>query len=130
MDKTKENAESEERIENEAVVDAYDEEERIMGWYYYLDGKITFPFKAKVIKEVKNSPLKKDENITVTGMSDEETCIRYHSMYVQIQWETREFSVPLEQLSLIESEYGPEYEHDAVEAIEDWQYWVDMGYYF
>ena len=130
MDRAKQNAEREERIENEIVVDAYDEEERIMGWYYYLDDKIKFPFKAKIIKEVQNSPLKKDENITVTEMSDAEICVKFHSMYVEIQWEKREFSVPLEQLSLIESEYGPEYENETVEAIEDWQYWVDMGYYF
>jgi hypothetical protein len=36
------------RIENEAIVDARPEEQA-MGWYYYLDGKIRFPFGAKCI---------------------------------------------------------------------------------
>ena len=34
----------ERRITMEAVVDAYNEEERAVGWYYYLEGKLNFPF--------------------------------------------------------------------------------------
>jgi hypothetical protein len=30
----------EKRIEMEIIVDAYNEEEQAMGWYYYLDGKL------------------------------------------------------------------------------------------
>jgi hypothetical protein len=37
----------EQRIEMEAVVDAYDSGERAMGWYYHLDGKMKVPFKAR-----------------------------------------------------------------------------------
>lgn len=37
----------EQRITMEAVVDAYDSGERAMGWYYYLDGKMKVPFKAR-----------------------------------------------------------------------------------
>src|SRR5215212_10023363 len=33
----------EHRIDMEIVVDAYDEQERAMGWYYYLEGKIHLP---------------------------------------------------------------------------------------
>ncbi len=37
----------EHRIDYEIVVDAYTEDEIAMGWYYYLQDKITFPFLAK-----------------------------------------------------------------------------------
>jgi len=37
----------EQRIVMEAVVDAYGSSERAMGWYYYLDSKMKFPFKAR-----------------------------------------------------------------------------------
>jgi hypothetical protein len=37
----------EQRISMEAIVDAYGSNERAMGWYYYLDGKMKFPFKAR-----------------------------------------------------------------------------------
>jgi hypothetical protein len=36
----------EERIRNEVIVDAYGPQEQGMGWYYYLEGKMLFPFQA------------------------------------------------------------------------------------
>ena len=36
----------EDRIQNEVVVDAYGPEEQAMGWYYYLDDKLRFPFRS------------------------------------------------------------------------------------
>ncbi len=45
MANMKRNAEREHRIEMEVVVDAYNEEERAMGWYCYLEEQLTFPFK-------------------------------------------------------------------------------------
>lgn len=49
MKKPKKDPVREDRIENEIIVDAYGPEEQIMGWYYYLDDKIRFPFQAKCI---------------------------------------------------------------------------------
>jgi endonuclease I len=45
MSKVERDENREERIDMEVVVDAYDEEERAMGWYYYLAENINFPFK-------------------------------------------------------------------------------------
>jgi hypothetical protein len=39
----------EHRIDMEIVVDADDEQERTMGRYYYLEGKLTFPFLARCV---------------------------------------------------------------------------------
>jgi Calcium binding len=39
----------EEQIRNKVVVDAYGPEEQAMGWYYYLENKLRFPFPAKCI---------------------------------------------------------------------------------
>ena len=39
IDKTREH-----RIKMEIIVDCYDEAEQAMGWYYYLDDKLNFPF--------------------------------------------------------------------------------------
>jgi len=49
-------AEIEDRIAMEIVVDAYGPEEQAMGWYYYLEEKLSFPFKAKCIEERAISP--------------------------------------------------------------------------
>jgi len=125
MKRIEENAEREERIEDEIVVDTYNEYERITGWYCYLDAKITFPFKAKVIKASVISPLKEGEETLVLGMADQEQCDDNMNMFVEIEWKERKFSVPLEQLYPVD--IGDE---DTVEAIEDWHYWVDRGYRF
>jgi len=49
----------EDRIHNEAIVDAYGSEEKAMSWYYYLENKIRFPFQAKCIVANLASPIKK-----------------------------------------------------------------------
>jgi hypothetical protein len=48
----------EDRIHNEAIVDARPEEQA-MSWYYYLEGKISFLFRAKCLAANAVSPLRK-----------------------------------------------------------------------
>jgi hypothetical protein len=72
----------EERITMEAVVDAYGEDEQAMGWYYYLEGKIQFPFTATCITKRSISPLSQGVKVEVVGMSDEDECMR--EMFVEI----------------------------------------------
>jgi len=43
------NEERERRIQDEAIVDAYGPEEQALGWYYYLETHMTFPFRARCI---------------------------------------------------------------------------------
>ena len=86
----------ERRIEMEAVVDANGSEERSMGWYYYLEGHIEFPFKAKCISEKSTSPLTKSEVVEAIGMAPEDEC--EHDMFVKIRWNGRKLAVPLSQL--------------------------------
>ncbi|MBI4309581.1 MAG: calcium-binding protein [Candidatus Omnitrophica bacterium] len=80
----------EHRIEMEAVVDAYGSEERAMGWYYYLEDRVEFPFKAKCICEKAASPLKKSEVVEAKAMAPETEC--EHDMFVQIRWNGRKLA--------------------------------------
>jgi hypothetical protein len=58
----KRDEEREHRITMEVVVGAYGPEERAMGWYYYLEGELLFPFTATCIARRAISPLRvKDE---------------------------------------------------------------------
>ena len=84
------------RIHNEAIVDANGPEEQVMGWYYYLDDKIRFPFQAQCIAAKAVSPLLKGETVEVRGMAPEEACVS--DMLVLIQWQGRTMAVPLSQL--------------------------------
>ena len=61
-------------------------EEVAMGWYNYLDEQLGFPFVATCSKALEVSPLKKGEEVTVTGMGDMNYCTS--TMLVQIKaWE-------------------------------------------
>ncbi len=113
----------EERIRDEAVVDAYGPEEQAMGWYYYLQDRIEFPFTARCMAQRTISPLKVGDEVEVLGMAPESEC--EHEMYVMIRWEKRGLAVPL---SFVEpfGDTGDE----TREAIADWHYWVEMGYEF
>jgi len=112
----------EERITMEAVVDAYGPEERAMGWYYYLDDRITFPFGAECIAVNKRSPLELNERVTVARMAGEEDCER--DMYVEISWKGKTLAIPLSQIKPLNAG------EDTVEAIGDWHYWKEQGYLF
>ena len=106
----------------EIIVDAYGPEEQAMGWYYYLEDKLDFPFRAKCIAERVISPLREGDKVEVTGMAPESDC--QHEMFVTIQWEGRTLGVPLSQLK------GVAIEPDTKQAIDDWHYWVQQGYEF
>lgn len=110
----------EDRIHNEAIVDAHSEEQA-MSWYYYLEGKISFPFRARCVVANNVSPLRKGEIVEVLRMAAEDACD--HDMLVQIRWQGRKMAVPLSQLAAI----NPDKSTD--EAIGDWHYWVAQGYY-
>jgi hypothetical protein len=59
MKRPKKDPAREDRIHNEAIVDANGPEEQVMGWHCYLDDKIRFPFQAKCIAAKIVSPLRK-----------------------------------------------------------------------
>jgi len=122
MDRVEKDEAREYRISMEAIVDAYGGEEQALGWYYYLDDRLQFPFQAKCIEARQISPLIKGETVKVAQMSSEDDCMR--EMFVQIEWKGRAFGVPLAQLQPINVDA------DTQEAIEDWHYWVARGYEF
>ena len=114
--------ECEQRIHEEIVVDAYDEEEQAMGWYYSLEDTLTFPFNAKCILKRATSPLKVGENVEVIGMPSLDECGT--EMFVTIRWRKEELAVPLSQLEVLDTD------DDTHQIVGDWHYWVQCGYQF
>lgn len=121
--KSKRNKDREERIETEIIVDAYGPEEQAMGWYYYLEEKLNFPFTAICSSRRAISPLRIKDEVDVVGMAPEDECER--EMFVMIRWEKDGLAVPLSQLTAIKS-----VNEQTKQAVEDWHYWVRMGYQF
>jgi hypothetical protein len=122
MAKSRRDPVRENRISDEIIVDAYGSEEQAMGWYYYLDEKIRFPFRAKCIATKTASPLRKGETVEVRRMASEDACAT--DMLVLVCWQKRSLAVPLSQLTAIHPD------ESTAEAITDWHYWVAQGYCF
>lgn len=122
MSEVKQDHVRDERIYMEVVVDCYDDQERAMGWYYYLQDKINFPFKAKWVSRQKP----KGRDVTVLEMSPEDDCS--HDMFVEVLYQESELEdVFCARLSDIQAR---NIDSTTKEAIEDWNYWVKRGYEF
>ena len=61
------NEEIQHKIDYEIIVDCYDEYEVSMGWYYYMEETLKFPFKAKAKLKKADGSVKLTE-IQVTGL--------------------------------------------------------------
>ena len=119
MKKSRKDPVREDRIHNEAIVDA-GPEDQALSWYYYLEEKIRFPFQAKCVAAKVVSPLRKGEPVEVLRMAPDDTC--EHDMLVLVRWQGRNMAVPLAQLTAVDPD------ESTAEAIGDWHYWVAQGY--
>ena len=120
MAKQEKDERREHRIVMEAIIDAYGPEEQAMGRYYYLQDKMTFPFKARCLQKRSISPLREGEEVTVDGVAPEDGCMR--EMLVLANWQGRSLGLPLAQLEGVGVDEG------TAEAIDDWHYWMNQGY--
>lgn len=119
MERTSRDEERERRIADEIIVDAYDPEAQALGWYYYLEGRLQFPFRARCIAERAISPLRAGDEVEVVGMPPEAEC--EHEMFVLTRWDRGTLAVPLSQLA------GVAVDDQTEQAIGDWHYWVGSG---
>lgn len=122
MDDVERDEMRERRIHDEVVVDAHGEEERALGWYYYLEDRCVFPFMAVCKTERAISPLVERGEVEVIGMGPQEEC--GCEMFVEVRWKPRPLAVPLMQLRPVAVDEGTK------EAVDDWHYWVARGYEF
>jgi hypothetical protein len=117
----KQDDEREERIHMEIIVDCYGTEERAMGWYYFMEERLHFPFTARCITERATSPLEAGKKGEVVDLLSPDEC--EHEVFVSIRTEgKRTLAVPLAQLSPVKAD------EETREAIADWHYWVNSGY--
>lgn len=115
----------EERIKNEILVDAEDKEDRAMGWYYYLDDCLNFPFNAKWAKKGRKGTAP-EKDVEVLGMATEEECLR--DMLVEVvEVGGKEEDVDVARLNDLKVLDADE---ETQEALDDWYYWVAKGYKF
>jgi hypothetical protein len=123
MKQIPENKAREERIRDEVTVDCYGSEEVLTGWLTYLQDNLDCPFEAECIKEMKISPLLKNEKVTILELLDDDEYLG-SDFFVHIEWMGRKMGVPLVQLKPLKVS------KETRQAIEDWQYWKARGYLF
>jgi hypothetical protein len=123
MKEIPENKAREERIANEVTVDAYGSEEVMVGWLTYLQDNLACPFTAECIEEIKISPLRKGEKVTVLELIDADENLG-GDFFVRIEWSGRKMGVPLAQLKPLKVS------KETKQAVEDWQYWKARGHQF
>ncbi|WP_066424731.1 calcium-binding protein [Anabaena sp. 4-3] len=120
-DETREN-----RIATEILVDAEDKEDRAMGWYYYLDDTLDFPFMAKWKKKSRKTSTIEEKSVEVLGMAPEDDCLK--DMYVEVAYiggkDDDVYSAKLSDIEAIDVDA------ETQEAIADWMYWLARGYKF
>jgi hypothetical protein len=122
MAKVKRNQQREQRIQEKIVVDAYGAQEKAMGWYYYLEEQLRFPFRARCVAARAISPLRKGQEVEIVGLAPADEC--ESEMFITVPWEKRTLAVPLAQLEPIRADQATQ------QAVGDWHYWVEQGYEF
>ncbi len=116
------NKDWEHHLSMDIMPDANGPDEQVMGWYYYLEEKLHFPFQARCVAARRKSPLKVGEVVEVLSMPGEDEC--EHAMFVTVRWQGQDLVAPLDQLE------GIDVDADTQEGISDWHYWVEQGYEF
>jgi Calcium binding len=120
MSRVQEQAERENRILFEIVVDAYGETERAMGWYYYLKDAMQMPFDAICKSRRSTSPLEVGSKVRVVGIAAEDDCMC--EVLVLVKYGRSKLAVPLAQIEC----KSPD--EETCQAVADWHYWVARGY--
>jgi len=109
-------------IEDEIIVDCYDEYEVAMGWTVYLSDNMSFPFQAKIRTEKSVGNLKKDNIVNVVElMNSEEGMISIDELEatVGIEYGEHIYDIPLDIID------GIDCDKETFKAIEAWHYWCE-----
>ncbi len=120
MKRIPEQPDRENRIAFEIVVDAYDQAERAMGWYCYLQDNLQVPFKATCRSPRATSPLQVGVELEVVDLAPENDCTS--EICVLVRFAKSRLAVPLEQLAC------HALDEQTCQAVADWHYWVARGH--
>lgn len=104
------------KIDYEIIVDCYDEYEASMGWYYYMEETLKFPFKAKAKLKKSDGSVKLTE-IQVTGLAADEEGFMGNDFDLEILTGGHFSNIHYSQLSQIKAD------DETLEAFAIWEYW-------
>lgn len=110
-------AEMQHKISYQIIVDCYEDHEVNMGWFYFFQDEVNYPFEAEIT--VKNRlGEKRLVKVAVLGVSDEaDFDIQDITFEVNLQEEDIIIDVDIAKLKNIKGDKS------AKEAFEIWEYW-------
>ena len=109
--------EIERKIYDEIIVDCYDEIEASMGWYYYFEENLYFPFKATAQLKKRDGSVELQE-VKITGIASKEEDFMGKDFNLQMQ--SGDYILPIAYSKLSNIKCTPE----TLDAFEVWNYWV------
>lgn len=105
------------KIDYEIIVDCYDEIEVSMGWYYFMEENLNFPFKATVPLKKRNGSLETKE-VKITGLASDEEGFTNRDFNLEMENGDYRYPIAYSRLSHVKAE--PE----TREAFQIWNYWL------
>jgi len=108
--------EMQEIIDDEILVDCYDDDEVNMGWFYYMEGHLEFPFKARldVKKRDGSTQLKSVEVLKLASTAQN---FAGEAFYVEVSYSEDIIETGLSKLCNIQAS------DETLEAIQIWKFW-------
>ncbi|MDZ7879496.1 MAG: calcium-binding protein [Saprospiraceae bacterium] len=110
--------EREHRIHYEIIVDAYDEYEQAMGWYYHFAEKLKFPIKAVINLPLRGGKTEKKTVEIVEVDPKSETNLNLRLGIVEGTSKRVQYISP-EQIESVQTT------DENVDVLNDWLYWHD-----
>jgi len=104
-------------IDYEIIVDAYDDIEVSMGWYYTFDERLVFPFYANAQLKKKDKTIE-SKRVKMVGIHSKEE--HFINKDFQLEMEESGYILPINysQLSNIEAD------DETLEMFQIWDFWV------
>ena len=109
-------------IDYEVVVDAYDDSEVYMGWYYFMSERLKFPFKAVATIKKRNGSTEESTVEVVEDATDGDR-FKCQAYYVNVDYEGVMMKVEVGDLKPINAS------EETLKAITVWQYGKENGYH-
>jgi len=105
------------KIDYEIIVDSHDEYEMSMGWYYFMEESITFPFKATAQLKKRDGSIEKKE-VIIVGLSSDEESFMSNDFELEMETEQHINKISFSKLSNIKASA------ETLEAFTIWNYWI------
>jgi len=102
-------------IEDEIIVDCYDEEETNMGWAIYMEDNINYPFEAEYLVK-RRSGEKQWKKVEVINNETDESSFHGGKYYVEIEYTDIVIPVRVEELKNIKAD------EETMIALQVWKY--------